>query len=177
MTSRIVRLLPVLTALLLLGEGRARAEMIDFSYSWTVQPSSVIPGGTGSVTLAAAADGTGQATLGSMTPVPVPGATVTTSSSAIDVPDSFSSMFSMKLHLTDTASGQSGDLVYAGALNGTLTATSSNLTASFNGPLMQTLQLGNNLYSVTIGPESLALPVPGSAAPALIDGLLTAAAA
>ena len=42
----------LLTALLLFGASQARAEMVDFSYQWSVQPS-VISGGIGLVTLAA----------------------------------------------------------------------------------------------------------------------------
>ena len=82
MTPRTIRLPLLLTALVLLGASQARGEMIDFSYQWSVLPSSVIPGGTGSVTLATAPDGASQATLGSSSPTIIPGASVTTTSSA-----------------------------------------------------------------------------------------------
>src|SRR4051794_350508 len=98
--TRTTRLLPLLTALVLLGAGQARADLVDFSYSWTAAPA-VIPSGTGIVTLAVAPDGDSQATLGSSTPTFVPGATLTTTSSATEPPDSFDTNFKMKLHLTD----------------------------------------------------------------------------
>lgn len=175
MKPRTVRLLFMLTALVVLvGESRARGEFVDFSYSWSVQPSAVIPGGTGSVTLALAADGSSSVELGSLTPTPIPGATVTTTSSASDPPDSFNTNFSMKLHLTDTDSGASGDLTFAGTISGSLTATSSSLTSTFQNPMTQMLTLGNHVYSVTIDPTLINLPSPGSSAPALIDALVTA---
>jgi len=48
----------------------------------------------------------------------VPGATVTSTSSAIDLPDTFNNPFSMTLHLTDTASALSADLTFSGLLAG-----------------------------------------------------------
>src|SRR5262245_5897405 len=48
----------LLASLLLLGT--ARAEMIDFTYSWTVLPSNVIPGnGTGAVLYSPPVPGSG----------------------------------------------------------------------------------------------------------------------
>jgi len=175
MKHRTVRLLFLLTALFLVGESRARAEMIDFSYSWTALPSSVIPGGTGSATFAVAPDGIASAELGSPTPVLVPGASITTTSSATNPPDSFRTSFSLKLRLTDSTSGQAGDLTFSGSLVGTLTATESQLVSTFTDPLTQSLTLGNHLYSVTIDPTLINLPNPGSSAPALIDARVSVA--
>jgi hypothetical protein len=173
--TRTIRLLPLLTALVLLGAGQARSEMIDFSYQWTVLPSSVLPGGTGSVTLAAAPDGTSSAELGSSTPTFIPGATVTTTSSATEPPDSFNTAFSMKLHLTDTASALAGDLSFSGTIAGTLTLTTSALTATFDSPFTKTLELGNRVYTVTIDPSLVSLPAPGATSPASIDARVTVA--
>ena len=47
----------------------------------------------------------GSATLGDTTGITIPGATVTTTSSATNPADSFQGAFSMKLHLTDTLAG------------------------------------------------------------------------
>src|SRR5262249_7933593 len=122
-SSAISRLFPV--ALFLLGAGAARADMIDFSYSWSVDPGSVLVGtnpanvtgnglSSGSVAIATAADGASSAVLGGGQAV-IPTATVTTTGSAPpDAPDSFATPFSLKLHLTDTASGNAGDLTFAG---------------------------------------------------------------
>jgi len=60
------RLLPVLAALMLFGAGQARAELVNYDYSWSVSPSAVLPGGTGSVTLALAPDGANSAALGAL---------------------------------------------------------------------------------------------------------------
>lgn len=177
MKRRTVRLLFLLTALVLLGENQARAEFVDYSYSWTVQPSAVIPGGTGSVTFAVVPDGTASSELGSATPTLLPGANITTTSSAVEVPDTFNSSLGMKLTLTDTASSSSGSLTFTGSITGTLTALQSNLLTTFSGPLTQTLTLGNHVYSVTIDPTTVSMPTPGSASQALVDALVTVSAA
>jgi hypothetical protein len=174
--TRTIRLLPLLTAVVLLGAGQVRAEMIGFSYSWTAQPS-VIPGGTGSVALAAAVPGTSSAELGSSTPTFIPGATLTTTSSATTTPDSFSSPFNLKVHLTDTASNLSGDLTYSGTLAGKLTSTTSQLNATFSSPFTQMLTLGTHVYTVTIDPSLVNLPTPGATSPASIDAKVTVASA
>ncbi|MGL4553674.1 MAG: PEP-CTERM sorting domain-containing protein [Gemmataceae bacterium] len=150
-----------------------RAESINFSYAWTVLPNPpVFPSGTGTVTLTAAVPGTSSADLGSATPAYIPGAELTTSSSATSPPDSFDAPFSLKLTITDTASGMHGDLMFSGTLAGTLTATSSTLTSTLNNPLTQPLALGDYLYSVTIGPTMVSIPSPGMPA-ALIDARVT----
>ena len=181
--TRTLRLLPLLTALVLLGAGQASAEMIDFGYSWSA-PTSVFTGtnpttldgkSTGSVALAVVDPGSASATPGSTTPTFVPGATLTTTSSATTVPDTFSSPFSMKLHLTDSASSMSGDLTFAGTLAGTLTRTTSQLNATLSSPFTQTLTLGGNVYAVTIDPTVVNLPVPGATSPAAIDARVTVA--
>src|SRR4051812_19590162 len=121
-----VRALALLAAFTLLGIGSARAESIDFGYSWTVLPSSVIPGGTGSVTLATPtpvpADGTVSAILGAAAQM-IPGATVTTTTSANPngtpptPADSYSTPFSMQVTLTDGPSSLSSTLTFAGTLS------------------------------------------------------------
>jgi hypothetical protein len=163
-----VRLFLMLAALVILGNERAQAEAIDFSYQWTVQPSVLpgLPGSTGSVLFSAAQAGSSQAMLGDMTGATIPGATVTTTSSATNPPDSFQAGFSMKIHLSDTLSKQSGDLTFTGSVSGTLTATQSTLTGTFDNPLTQTLTLGGHLYSVSIA-ELFHPQPPGS--PALVN--------
>jgi hypothetical protein len=177
MNPRFVRLLLMLTALVVLSTGQARAEMIDFGYSWSVMPSSVIAGGTGTVTLAAAPAGTTQATLSALTPALIPGATVTTSSAATTTPDQFNTPFSMQLHLTDAASGDSTNLTFAGSLKGSLTATTSTLTSTFQNPVTQIVTVGQNVYTVTIDPALLNLPRPGSTTPAAIDARVSVVSA
>ncbi len=160
-----VRLLLIPAVLVILGSGTARAEIIDFSYQWSVQPAILngLPGSTGSVLLSAAQPGNGQVTLGDPGGTTIPGATVTTTSSATNPADSFNAGFTMKVLLTDTATNQSNTLTFNGTVSGTLTTTESKLTGTFNNPLTQTLTLGGHLYSVTIN-ELFHPQPPGSAA-------------
>src|SRR5262249_49492817 len=75
------------------------------------------------------------------------------------------------------ASGAGEDLSFTGAINGTLTAITSTLTADFSGPLTREVTLGGHLYSVTIDPSSVQIPAPGASAPALVDALVQVSAA
>jgi MYXO-CTERM domain-containing protein len=175
--------LPILlAALLVLGAGQARAEMIDFNYHWSVVPSSIITGNsgnTGSVNVAAAPDPSSpvQAVLNSSTFTFIPGANVTTSSTAGGTipPDVYDTNFSMKLSLTDSKSNQSGDLTFAANLQGTLTQTTSNLQISFQDPLTKSISLGGNVYTVTINPAMFDAPAPTNTAPKQIYANVTVA--
>jgi hypothetical protein len=53
--------------------------------------------------------------------------------------------------LVDTSSGASGTLAFTGQFDGTLTAASSNIANTFTGKLTQSIVLGGNLYTVTMG--------------------------
>jgi hypothetical protein len=178
MRSLFVRLLLLPTALVLLDQSPAGADQINFSYQWSVLPSPIVPGlpgSTGSVALTPALSGSSSYTTGAATPSVIPGATVTTTSSASNPPDQFAANFKMDLHLTDTLSGKSGDLLFSGSINGTLTSTTSQLTSKFNNPLTEQLTLGTHVYNVTIDPALIQqLPAPNSTAPALIDAFVTA---
>jgi hypothetical protein len=160
--------------LLLLGAGRVGADTVDFSYSWSITPGAVLTGGTGTVSLSLSPDSTGSAVLnGSATAIPA--ATVTTNSAAVNPPDSFNAPFSLKLHLTDTTSGGSGDLTFSGTVTGTLTSSSSSLTSTFNSATAtQQLFFGPRVYTVTIDPLVANLPAPGAEASVLLDALVTA---
>lgn len=144
-----------------------RADYVNFDYSWQVQPSAILPGGTGSVALAVAQNGSASSEVGGTMPTYIPGAMVTTTSAAVDLPDTFNTDFNMILTLSE--SGQSGSLTFRGHLEGSLTGTTSTLTSTFYTPVTQMLTLGKNIYTVTIGPTLANLPIPGSNAPVLID--------
>jgi len=60
--------------------------------------------------------------------------------------------YHMVLDLTDKTSGQSGELTFTGHLFGSVALTGASLTNTFDTPVTQTLTLGGNLYTVTIGP-------------------------
>src|SRR3954449_7888752 len=105
MKHLLLRISLMLAAVVTLGESTVRAEFADFSYSWSVQPGPVIPGGTGSIQFALAPNASAQATIGAATQMLIPGATLTTTSSASPgEPDSYSNPFTLKLSLKDAAS-------------------------------------------------------------------------
>ena len=178
MQSMLVRLLGLtFLALAALG-GPARADSIDFSYTWTVLPGPVFTGtnpesgngmSTGSVVVTAAPAGTSTATLNSLSPAFIAGAEITTTSSATGLPDSFSTPFQLQLELTDTLSGQSTTMLFSGTIAGELTATTSTLTSTFTSPASQSAVLGGREYFVAVDPMLANLPIPGSPTPALIN--------
>lgn len=167
MRRRNVRLLLALSLLGLLVATPARADTLDFSYAWSMLPSPVIPSGTGSVQFSLPADGTTSAEIGGTTPAVLPGATVTTTSSAETPPDVFNANFSMGLKLG--AGGETGSVTFAGSISGSLTATTSELKATFSNPTTQKLTLGDYEYTVTISPSLISIPAPGATTAALID--------
>lgn len=67
--------------------------------------------------------------------------------------DSFTDQnYSLRLTLTDEASNESAELLFAGDISGTITPTGSSLTNDFHLPTSHTVTLGDNEYEVTIGP-------------------------
>jgi hypothetical protein len=136
--------------LILVAGSFARADFVNWSYNWTHSPVVVAAdtGGTGGVTLTNHQGGTGSGNSD------IVATQITTFSSAsVNTPDRFTNKnYSLMLDLTDLASHQSGMLTFTGTLNGTLSATSANIKNAFTGALTQHLDLGGNLYTVTIGP-------------------------
>lgn len=147
-------------ALLLLAGARANADFIEWSYNWDRNPVSVLSdSGNGSV---------------AFTNEPLKNATGSSDTVATNLkasslapasnPDTLNNTgyYTLTLTLTDTASGQSGSLTFKGKLGGTFSADSANITNTFFAPgtntpessVTQTLFLGNNSYTVTIGPYS-----------------------
>jgi hypothetical protein len=167
----------LLMALVFLSESQVRADMVNYSYEWSVVPSSIpgLPGSTGSVSVTPNQPGNAQSTVGASTPTLIPGATVTTNSAAISPPDAFLANYSMTVKLTDSATNTSGSLSWSGTIAGTLTQSTSQLVSVFHNPLTQHLTLGTHVFTVTIDPVLVHLPVPGASAPALIDALVTVA--
>src|SRR5262249_2275459 len=55
------------------------------------------------------------------------------------------------LFLEDNASKQSTTLKFKGVFNGTISATSANVTTTFLAPLTQTVTLGGNTFTVNLG--------------------------
>jgi hypothetical protein len=144
---------PLVALVLLLAAGAgARADFIQWSYNWNINPISVLSdSGNGSVSFT---NQPAQTASGNSDTV----ATNLKANSLADpaTPDTLNNTgaYSLTLSLTDTASGQSGTLSFAGKLSGSFSKNSANITNAFTGPTTQTLFLGNDSYTVTIGPYS-----------------------
>jgi hypothetical protein len=128
---------------------RAEPTPISFGYDFTT-PQTVTgdAGNFGSVAFATTNGGTATGPSVSLT-----AASITAISSALPSnPDTFSGeTYNVTLALTDSASGKSGSLTFVGKLFGTLTGEVSNIKTSFASPT-QTLMLGHDKYTVTLGP-------------------------
>ncbi len=139
-------------ALLLLAGARANADFIQWSYNWNISPISVLSdSGNGSVSFTNQPQQTASGNSD----------TVATNLKANSLappsnPDTLNhtGAYSLTLNLTDTASGQTGTLTFSGKLGGNFSKSSANITNAFNTPTVQTLFLGGNSYTVTIGPYS-----------------------
>jgi PEP-CTERM motif len=178
------RLLTTAVALLIVTASHARADLLDWGYHWSISPNNGIIQGTnpstlngastGSVAIAVAQNGTDPLTL--QTSSTIPAATVTTTSSTTSAsPDSYKSSYNLTLTLTDPSQA-SGTVTFAGLISGSLTATSSSLTNTFQNtatnPLTQSITLGGHVYQVTIDPTVANLPIPGSSTPTLLDAIV-----
>jgi hypothetical protein len=159
------RMLMAPLALLSLAAGAARADLISWSYNWAAGASSVATdgNGTGSINFSINPGGTiaGDSTISV--------ANLSTASSATAAaPDTFTAKpYSLTLSLTDGPSQASGQLTFAGHLDGTLTATSAAIQNTFDGATTQSLKLGNDTFTVSIGPYS----PPGAPTATLTGGI------
>ena len=170
------RMRVLLTIVFALAPGTARADLVGFSYSWniaggdlnafgpgplslnqTVSPdgSSVnVNYGGGNTTLTVAGPGTGSTTPGgvdfsSATPAVISLATLTTPALTGLVGNfTFSAGNIFTLHLTDTASGQSGDLNISGSVNGNVSPSGTSVGLSAFGDFLQSVTLGGHVYTV-----------------------------
>ena len=138
----------------------ARADFIPWMYNWSRSPSEIHADapGTGYITLT---DESLKTAVGSSDIVATNLRTFSTATLAN--PDVFTAKgYTLGLFLLDVASNQSATVTFTGQLDGTLTATSANLQNTFTGTTVQTVVLGDNRYTVTIGPYSPP-GIPGSA--------------
>ena len=100
----------------------ARARLVDFSYQWAANPSTVASG-TGLVSITPEPKGTGQFDTVAAAAAFVPSVSITTTSSATDAspdiyPGAGAGKFRLALTLTDAASGKSGTLNFGGTVSG-----------------------------------------------------------
>jgi hypothetical protein len=157
------------TALLVLCPCAVYADPIGFGYNFMTPTSVTGDGGnlgvvSFSTTDPGHASGTATLTAASLTAV---------TSAANSNPDTFNGeTYSLLLQLTDTSSGKSGSLNFTGKLFGSLTATAASITTSFS-PATKQLVLGNDLYTVSVGP----LVPPTTANPTVVGTLFATVAA
>jgi hypothetical protein len=137
-------------ALLLTAGTGARAEFINWSYNWSRSPAVIHADapGTGTITLT---DESLKSVVGDSFIVATNLRTSSTASR--NNPDRFTAKpYTLNLYILDETSGTSGTLTFTGAISGTISKDSSNLHSTFGGKTTQTLVLGNNVYTVSIGP-------------------------
>jgi hypothetical protein len=127
----------------------ARADFVPWTYNFGRSPVAVPAdkGGTGGLTLTDEqthqADGTSDIVATNIRAF---------SSATRNQPDTFTnSPYTLSLFLKDNASGQSTTLIFHGVFNGTISATSANVTTRFTAPLVETVKLGTNTYTVNLG--------------------------
>ncbi len=133
---------------LLTFAGSTRADVINWSYSWSRTPTDVMADspGTGYVSLTAESlqNATGNSDI-------VATNIQSHSTASPSSPDKFTNApYSLSLYLVDQASGDAGTLNFTGVLNGTLSALNSNIKNTFNNPVVQAIVLGANKYTVTM---------------------------
>jgi hypothetical protein len=136
---------------LLAAATAARADL-TWDYSWSTT-TALFPTQTGGITLAASPDGTG---AGKQT---VNVATIDTFGSIGAPPETLSKGdYQFDLSLTDKTSGDKGTLSFHGTLSGSFSSAMSSVANVFTDP-NQSIVLGGNLYSVTMGPYTAPSPI------------------
>jgi hypothetical protein len=148
--NRILRvLLPTAAAVLGIGVAQARADFVPWTYNFGRSPVAVAANspGTGGLSLTDEsthqADGTSDIVATNIRAF---------SSAARATPDKFTNAaYTLSLFLKDNASGQSTTLNFKGVFNGFISATSANVTTTFLAPLTQTVKLGTNTFTVSLG--------------------------
>jgi hypothetical protein len=136
-------------ALLLLAGTSARAGFIQWSYNWTPKATK-ITAGSGWLTLtnepAKTAAGNSNTVVTNIRAF---------STAPQDRPDQFNhAAFSSTLQLKDAASNATGSLTFSGFFGGAITSDNSNVKINFTSPTTQTLTLGGNTFTVTMGAYS-----------------------
>ncbi|MBY0522461.1 MAG: hypothetical protein K2R98_03645 [Gemmataceae bacterium] len=164
-------LLGALASLLVLGGPEARAA-INWTYEWTATSDFIV-------------SDNGQSKI-QLTPQPLTwGANSSDivavhmnvlSTASDDAPDKFTHQnYSLTMKLTDVLSGAFKLLTFTGFLDGTVSAHTATTTNSFNSPTSYSnIPLGNNVYSVVIGPYTG--PGPQGGLTGAIGGHVTAQA-
>lgn len=139
----------VAATLLTISAAQARADFVSWTYNFGRSPIAVPanPPGTGGLSLTDEsthqADGSSDIVATNIRAF---------SSAPRSNPDKFTNApYTLSLFLQDNASKQSTTLKFKGVFNGTISATSANVTTTFLAPLTQTVTLGGNTFTVNLG--------------------------
>jgi hypothetical protein len=138
-------------AILLLGGTTARADLIQWGYQWQAFPTKVTAG-SGWVNLMPESFKTAK---GDSDIVAVN--LKTTSNASVGAPDTFTASggkYALVITLTDTNTNTSGFLLFHGQLQGSFYKDGSNITNTIFSPSSQSIGLGGNYYTVTLGSYS-----------------------
>lgn len=137
---------------LLAGAASVRADPIQWSYNWSSSPGIVYSDSSQTSYITLTTSSILQSAAGDSDIVAANLRTYSTASPA--TPATFTAKtYTLSLFLVDQ-SGQSGTLTFTGQFDGTLSELSSNIQNTFTGATTQSIQLGNNIYTATIGPYS-----------------------
>jgi hypothetical protein len=139
----------------------ARADSIPWGFTTTLGGAGALPGsGTSTMVISADSPGTGTVqlsgdsnpkALGSSDIVPI---SIQILSAPAGSTNNLTTTgnYTLFVNLTDTNSGDTGTLTFTGKLGGSFTSSSAALlTNGLTSASVQTIQLGNDLYTVTIG--------------------------
>jgi hypothetical protein len=130
--------------------GAARADLVPWSYNWTPNTLAIQSDSPGTSKLTLTNEPAGSAT-GSSDIVATNIKVVSTAKP--DSPDHFTHQaYRLTLTLTDNASKATGNLVFTGTFDGTVSGQSSHVMNTFTGQTTQSIVLGGNTYTITIGP-------------------------
>jgi len=141
------------------GVSQARADFVPWTYNWEPSTLSIKAGGAGTGGLSFTdeplkhADGTSDIVVTNIRAF---------SSALRSAADTFTNApISFTLTLKDEKSNLSGTFKFNGVFNGSISATSANVTFTPTAPLIETLKIGANTYTVNLG--SYAPPGPPAA--------------
>jgi hypothetical protein len=144
------RLYAAAIALCLLAGAQARADFIPWDYNWTPSAAKILADNPtqGAILLSNEPGGSG---VGNTYIVATNIRTASTADPS-NLATFTNKAYSLALTIVDDASGKSGTLTFSGTFSGTLSKKSALIVNNFTGPQSQSMQLGNNLYTVKIGP-------------------------
>jgi hypothetical protein len=137
----------------LLAGSSARAEFMNWSYSWDLNGGPTFTSGQTNVSFALNRDSApGGATIGV--------GNLSTNSSSTGS-DSFNTPYTLTLEITDKTTQDTGTLTFHGLISGTVGPTTSSLKNTFSDP-NQSLTLDGHVYSFRLDP-STTIPSPDQA--------------